>query len=145
MHHVVSGGILSLESDSIYFMVLGFPKLGSGFVDWTPRVQPKFCFQLYCAMLSIRIWANVLNSRLGDGCFTWKKSGQIFRIILLVYFLPFKRLTLSHGVLAWKIVNKNMQMIINNFMCCLNVNFQITSSILCVHPLFWGDGFIFVI
>lgn len=144
LHHVVSGGILSLQSDSIFFMVLGFPRLGSGFVDWT-RVQPNCSIQLYCAMLSIRIWANALNSRRGDFCFTWQKSGQIFRIILLVCFLPFQRLTLSHGVLAWQIVNKNRQMIIHNFTCCLNVNFQITPGILCGHPLFWGDGFLFVI
>ena len=55
LHHVVSGGILSLQSDSIFFMVLGFPRLGSGFVDWTPGVQPNFCVQLYYAMLNIRI------------------------------------------------------------------------------------------
>lgn len=36
------------------FHGLGFPRLGSGFVDWT-RVQPNCSIQLYCAMLSIRI------------------------------------------------------------------------------------------
>ena len=145
LHHVVSGGILSLQSDSIFFMVLGFPRLGSGFVDCTPGVQPNFFIQLYYAMLSIRIWANVLKYRLRYYCFTWQKSGQLFRIIILACFLPFQRLTLSHGVLAWKTVNKNKQMIIHNFTWCLNVNFQIPPGILCGHPFFWGDGFLFVI
>lgn len=55
-------------------------------------MQPNCSIQLYCAFLSLRIWVEVPNSRLGDCCFTWQKSGQISRIVLSMRFLPFQRL-----------------------------------------------------
>lgn len=45
----------SLQSDSIFFIVLGFRRLGSAFVDWILGVQPNCSIQLYCAILSTRI------------------------------------------------------------------------------------------